>query len=305
MEEECLRKKQLQRSANLVNSFHPQQINVKIGFYSNENVDFANVEQGIEVNEFIMDSCDDSQSNHLDNCDNSTALQHSSSAGDGSTAESQSRNKHLQLDSASLSSVDSSTARAGCSNRRRNGSIKSHSLPCSLNCEEHGYGTSIAHHHHHQSSASHSMSSSAVSLSSHASAHRQSTGPSTLDPGQHGFNEVPTFILPYSSYGSGHRAPSSMPVLGRNSGPPPANGAHSLLLPPIWVPDEMQSECSSCCQVFNLIRRRHHCRRCGRIFCNQCSNNFISLECFGYAKPVRVCNVCMIVHDCVGELISP
>lgn len=95
----------------------------------------------------------------------------------------------------------------------------------------------------------------------------------------------------------------SFPALGASSmipivsGPSSSSTATTLLLPPIWIPDELASTCRSCAQVFNLIRRRHHCRHCGHIFCHQCSNNFISLKCFGYAKPVRVCNDCLVLHQ--------
>lgn len=65
-----------------------------------------------------------------------------------------------------------------------------------------------------------------------------------------------------------------------------------LLLPPIWVPDELVSVCTLCSLQFTLIRRRHHCRNCGQIYCNNCSNHFIPLNHYGYIKPVRVCKLC-------------
>jgi len=65
-----------------------------------------------------------------------------------------------------------------------------------------------------------------------------------------------------------------------------------LILPPIWVPDELVSVCTQCCSQFTIIRRRHHCRNCGQIYCNNCSNNFMPLVRYGYIKPVRVCNRC-------------
>ena len=63
---------------------------------------------------------------------------------------------------------------------------------------------------------------------------------------------------------------------------------------PIWVPDELVDSCTSCMQSFNLIRRRHHCRNCGQIYCNNCSSHFVPLSQFGYHKPVRVCDGCFI-----------
>ena len=40
-----------------------------------------------------------------------------------------------------------------------------------------------------------------------------------------------------------------------------------------WVPDKEQGKCIGCDRSFSLIRRRHHCRACGLIFCNDCSSD--------------------------------
>ncbi|KAJ7388166.1 RUN and FYVE domain-containing protein 1 [Desmophyllum pertusum] len=48
---------------------------------------------------------------------------------------------------------------------------------------------------------------------------------------------------------------------------------------------------SKCDQLFNLARREnHHCRNCGGIFCNSCSDYTMPLP--SSAKPVRVCDAC-------------
>ena len=39
-----------------------------------------------------------------------------------------------------------------------------------------------------------------------------------------------------------------------------------------WEFDELQRTCASCDTEFNPLNRRHHCRLCGKIFCNECSN---------------------------------
>ena len=37
-----------------------------------------------------------------------------------------------------------------------------------------------------------------------------------------------------------------------------------------WVPDKLAKNCFNCGKVFiPLVRRKHHCRICGRIFCNK------------------------------------
>ena len=57
-----------------------------------------------------------------------------------------------------------------------------------------------------------------------------------------------------------------------------------------WLHDKDAAECQSCEQAFSLARRKHHCRNCGGIFCNSCSDNTMPLP--SSAKPVRVCDMC-------------
>lgn len=35
--------------------------------------------------------------------------------------------------------------------------------------------------------------------------------------------------------------------------------------PPDWVPDEVCSYCTACKAPFTVIRRKHHCRSCGKV----------------------------------------
>ena len=44
--------------------------------------------------------------------------------------------------------------------------------------------------------------------------------------------------------------------------------------------------------MINYLSTQHHCRNCGRIFCDDCSKNAITLPSLGYSEPVRVCNEC-------------
>jgi len=39
-----------------------------------------------------------------------------------------------------------------------------------------------------------------------------------------------------------------------------------------WERDESVQQCRDCQRRFNFLTRRHHCRRCGRIFCDRCSS---------------------------------
>lgn len=41
-----------------------------------------------------------------------------------------------------------------------------------------------------------------------------------------------------------------------------------------------------------MYRRRHHCRMCGQVFCNQCSSYYIEGEAIGLVGPARTCRLC-------------
>uniref|UniRef100_A0A8C5BT59 FYVE-type domain-containing protein n=1 Tax=Gadus morhua TaxID=8049 RepID=A0A8C5BT59_GADMO len=66
--------------------------------------------------------------------------------------------------------------------------------------------------------------------------------------------------------------------------------------PPDWVPDEACNSCITCKAPFTVIRRKHHCRSCGKIFCSRCSAHSAPLPRYGQVKPVRVCTHCYIFH---------
>uniref|UniRef100_A0AC34Q254 RUN and FYVE domain-containing protein 2 n=1 Tax=Panagrolaimus sp. JU765 TaxID=591449 RepID=A0AC34Q254_9BILA len=57
-----------------------------------------------------------------------------------------------------------------------------------------------------------------------------------------------------------------------------------------WVKDSDVSNCTSCNAEFSVTLRRHHCRRCGQIFCDPCSKKKVSLP--SHANQVRVCSQC-------------
>jgi len=46
--------------------------------------------------------------------------------------------------------------------------------------------------------------------------------------------------------------------------------AHEQAVVP-WVPEDVVKLCPNCAKSFNLTRRKHHCRLCGSIMCNDCS----------------------------------
>ncbi|XP_052751987.1 myotubularin-related protein 3 isoform X3 [Galleria mellonella] len=56
----------------------------------------------------------------------------------------------------------------------------------------------------------------------------------------------------------------------------------------VWLPDSAAPRCQYCSNHFWLARRRHHCRRCGGIFCGSCSE----MSSWGDCGSVRVCRRC-------------
>ena len=46
---------------------------------------------------------------------------------------------------------------------------------------------------------------------------------------------------------------------------------------PQWQPDNEVSECPICRRQFSFLFRRHHCRKCGRVVCNECSPHRITI----------------------------
>ncbi|KAK3862329.1 hypothetical protein Pcinc_031798 [Petrolisthes cinctipes] len=66
--------------------------------------------------------------------------------------------------------------------------------------------------------------------------------------------------------------------------------------PPAWVPDQQAPRCMACGAAFTMVRRRHHCRNCGKVFCSHCSQHAVPLPHYGIWKAVRVCNVCFLYY---------
>uniref|UniRef100_A0A672GKY1 RUN and FYVE domain containing 2 n=1 Tax=Salarias fasciatus TaxID=181472 RepID=A0A672GKY1_SALFA len=58
----------------------------------------------------------------------------------------------------------------------------------------------------------------------------------------------------------------------------------------VWLKDKEATHCKLCEKEFSISRRKHHCRNCGEIFCNSCSDNELPLPVS--PKPVRVCDTC-------------
>ncbi|XP_065069859.1 zinc finger FYVE domain-containing protein 16-like isoform X1 [Rhopilema esculentum] len=60
---------------------------------------------------------------------------------------------------------------------------------------------------------------------------------------------------------------------------------------PKWVPDKDAKGCMNCGLKFTVVKRRHHCRACGKVLCSNCCNMKADLAYLGY-KSSRVCQAC-------------
>ena len=78
---------------------------------------------------------------------------------------------------------------------------------------------------------------------------------------------------------------------------PPANPSAkqtAKMMVPIWMADNSVVSCTCCDVQFNLWRRRHHCRACGFVVCDECSNQRTHLPHVDAGRKVRVCTPCLV-----------
>lgn len=76
----------------------------------------------------------------------------------------------------------------------------------------------------------------------------------------------------------------------RSDVPPPPP-----VLPPRapWLSDLSSSVCLKCSEEFGVFRRRHHCRSCGGLFCDSCSEKRVKgVPGYDPTKEERVCDIC-------------
>ncbi|KAJ3613738.1 hypothetical protein NHX12_019984 [Muraenolepis orangiensis] len=68
-----------------------------------------------------------------------------------------------------------------------------------------------------------------------------------------------------------------------------------------WVPDDHQDVCMVCQRErFTMFNRRHHCRRCGRLVCQACSDHKMAVEGSG-EEGARVCDHCYAYFYCDSD----
>jgi len=62
----------------------------------------------------------------------------------------------------------------------------------------------------------------------------------------------------------------------------------------VWQQNKSSGNCPYCKMKFTVVRRRHHCRKCGNLACGDCSKTSIALVSGGGKE--RVCDDCAETH---------
>lgn len=63
-----------------------------------------------------------------------------------------------------------------------------------------------------------------------------------------------------------------------------------------WVSEDLVKNCMACKTKFSLVNRKHHCRKCGGVYCASCTSKRTPvLNLPGYRIPRRVCDRCYTV----------
>lgn len=74
-------------------------------------------------------------------------------------------------------------------------------------------------------------------------------------------------------------------------------------IPEDWEDDNDAVQCKSCSRKFSLLVRKHHCRNCGLIFCDDCTKNRSTIKTKNYHTAVRVCGRCSFSLSKGRELV--
>ena len=70
---------------------------------------------------------------------------------------------------------------------------------------------------------------------------------------------------------------------------------------PRWQPDQEVSECPICHIPFSFLRRKHHCRKCGRVVCGPCSPHRITIPQQYIVRPLEQQHVAQAIIDLTGD----
>lgn len=96
------------------------------------------------------------------------------------------------------------------------------------------------------------------------------------------------------------RSPSGLRMVPEHR----ALGSPFDLEEPQWVPDKECPRCMQCDAKFDFLTRKHHCRRCGKCFCDKCCGQKVALPRMCFVDPVRQCAACALVSRKEAEFFD-
>ncbi|KAJ2619032.1 hypothetical protein GGI26_006152 [Coemansia sp. RSA 1358] len=111
----------------------------------------------------------------------------------------------------------------------------------------------------------------------------QGSDPSMPTQAMHGFNTDATYFVsgsfeePHNTESGDSPRESNVDSISQPFYPRSALFMRQLLPESAWEPDEATQICHQCSRRFTLFLRRHHCRRCGLVFCDSCSQRRLLL----------------------------
>ncbi|KNE57546.1 hypothetical protein AMAG_03247 [Allomyces macrogynus ATCC 38327] len=117
-------------------------------------------------------------------------------------------------------------------------------------------------------------------------------------------------LVPSASAASSH---ASLPRAFPSTDPTSDTDTPRLPPPQPWQADAAASACHQCRSTFTVLRRRHHCRLCGKLYCGACSTERIDLARFYPADdvprtlghgPQRVCDTCYALLTAAERTIA-
>jgi len=71
--------------------------------------------------------------------------------------------------------------------------------------------------------------------------------------------------------------------------------------PRFWIDERTTKSCFECGVAFSLVTRKHHCRACGRVFCQKCSSHALPPRDDPGGPAERACDVCFASHAAAAE----
>jgi hypothetical protein len=74
-------------------------------------------------------------------------------------------------------------------------------------------------------------------------------------------------------------------------------GSSATFARPMWTENAKEDKCMVCKTAFTWINRKHHCRICGMLVCNDCSPHRVMRD----EKPERVCSCCESLKTADGS----